>query len=180
MNLISFMKQNGEFPTLEKKLDQLLNQTKWIGKPISLQDFKTIEGQSAALKKYSNVTATIVVYLSASDEGYTRSSTRLIQMIRAYNSLANKDTVRLCGIVVHDADEENALLAAKALTEKLPGVEFWYVDSNSSGGQAMAVGVPFEELPYVVVLDKTNKVVTVNPRATQAVEFISLLKKHDR
>ena len=179
-NSISFMKENGEFPTLEKKFDQLLNQTKWIGKPINFQDFKTIERSPATLKKYSNLTATIVVYLAGSDEGHTRSSTRLIQMIRVYNSLANREQVRLCGVVVHDSDEENAVKSAKALTEKLNGIEFWYVDSNSSGGQAMAVGVPFEELPYVVVLDKDNKVVTVDPRPTQAVEFVSLLKKQDR
>lgn len=179
-DVVDLMKNQGEFPQLEQRASRIRLLQDKIGRTFDETSMKTVENRHAWLER-DQALATFVVFISIAEEDrLLESNAKIVEMARVYNTLADSKQIRFYGVVVHQDQEARAIKVAKGLTERLKPIEFWHLDTESSAGREFLEAVPLDKLPHVLILDKLNRVVALDPRPTQTIEIVGKLNLMDR
>lgn len=143
-----------------------------MGEALPIDAFTTLTGSEARLKSDR---ALLNAILFISFEQKAASDARMSQLLKiCADSGVPALYLNVAIVLVHDDDKMNGKPGLETQSQKLRSFSWWQLNQNSRGYQEFKDVVSTDSSPYVLVLDKNKKVVSVDPGP---VEFQDLIKK---
>ena len=158
---------------IKDRFDRLLAQLAWVGEDVVWKDIKGLSGELANLK-WNDADATIVFYQPLNS--VQKLDPKMTQMVRVYNSMISRYRLQFVVVLLHESKSEEAIQTIEKLSKQIEPIHFSHLDTSSEGGKKLSAEIGSENLPYLVVLDRINRVAAMDPLPRNVVGIVKKLK----
>ena len=154
----------------------LLERLEWRGERFDFDGFRTADGLQPAGNP-GQVVASLVFFVD--EDTRSDSNVHFQQLIRFAGEAFKSAKIRVMVVFVNEGSDEDEVPVMDAFVEnaKKMGVETWRIDTESTRWtNSLGKGLLLKELPYLIVLDGQNRVLTLNPNRIEVGKIIPRLK----